>query len=195
MDDFDPASYSSTGFRESNGLAWEHRLYTNGEKLAEKLQEKNWRLTGKDGTTQPVFQFAQEPVTPDTPCTAVTYAMSGSYKTTFAYDSATGKYIRKPMGSTHKDCKTGEATVTDNVFVLYADHSYFADNYHLRTVLSSGDGLYVSAGGCRKIRWQKGDAGDALKLTDGQGNPLTVNPGTSWIAFVPDSNQSQTVTE
>ncbi len=185
-----------SGFRGDNGLSWEHRLYTTGEKLVDALQDREFRLTNEENTA-PVFNFGDQenPVTPATPCTSVTYAMSASNKTTFVYDAQTKKYSRNPNGSLHKDYKSGEATVTDNVIILYANSPYFDDNYHVKTELTSGEGLYVSKGGCQTILWKKnGDTKD-LVLMDENENPLTLNPGSSWIAFPPKSSQSKTVIE
>jgi hypothetical protein len=185
---------SAAGFRENNGLATEHTLYTKGETLAEQLEESDFRVKNQKATKS-VFKFGKKAVTPENPCENVTYAMSSSYRTTFRYNETTGKYTRCPNGEIHRDYKSDKKTVTDNVFVLYAGHSYFEDNYHLQTLLSSGEGLYISKGGYQEIQWEKGDGNDPLKFTDKDGDPLTVNPGKSWIAFVPQGNQDMTEIE
>jgi hypothetical protein len=185
---------NAAGFRESNGLAWEHTLYTKGDKLAEELKNSDRRVENKE-ITPSVFDFTEEKVTLETPCKSVTYEMSSSYTTTFKYNEQTEKYTRCPRGDAHKDYKSKEETVTDNVFVLYADHSYFDDGHHLKTILSSGKGLYVSRGGCQEIKWEKGDGTDPLKLFDADGNSLTVNAGSSWIAFVPENHEKYTEIE
>ena len=186
-----------SGYREDNGLAWEHRLYTSGNKLLEGFASADRRTTSKKDITPSVFQFASQdaPVTPATPCNRVTYAMSSSYKTTFIYDPETKTYSRNPFGNPHSDYKTGDTTVIDNILILYANSPLFEDGYHLRTVLSSGDGLYVSQGGCQEIKWKKGEGAAPLILTDANGNELTLNAGRSWIAFPPVSSQSKTVVE
>ncbi len=191
MDDYEVNNTS--GFRESNGLSWEHRLYTTGEKLMGELENKKYRVTNEKNT-KPVFTFGdpEAPVTPATPCQSVTYAMSSSYKTTFTYDPQTQKYTRQPMGTTHKDYKSGEPTATDNVIILYANSPCFDNNYHVKTVLSSGSGLYVSKGGCQEIQWKKDGDTKPLVLMDKDGKELTLNAGSSWIAFPPTSSQSKT---
>ncbi len=195
MDHFEVSN--SSGFRESNGLAWEHTLYTTGEKLYRALEDRAWRLNAKEEKYPLVFSFGKEdaPVTPATPCNSITYAMSGSNKTTFAYDAQTKQYVRKPSGETHKDYKSGDVTATDNVFVLFANSPMFEDGYHLKTTLSSGKGYYVSHGGCQEIQWKKGSATDPLIFTDSQGKELTVNPGRSWIAFASAALKGKTVVE
>lgn len=184
---------NTSGFREDNGLSWEHRLYTKGDTLSKTLQDRKFRTTNQEAT-KPVFTFGDQenPVTPATPCTSVTYAMSSSNKTTFVYNPETKQYTRNPAGNLHKDYKSGEATATDNVIILYANSPNFDDNYHVKTVLSSGEGLYVSKGGCQSIRWKKDGDTKPLILMDENGKELTLNAGSSWIAFPPVSSQSKT---
>ncbi len=195
MDNYSIGNYSGSSFREDNGLAYEHRLFTTGEKLSTGLAKNNWRNQTKYDLPVKAFTFAQEPQTFSTPCNKVTYEMSASYKTTFTYNPTTKKYTRCPMGNAHKDNATGQETVTDNVFILYANSPHFEDNYHLRTILSEGKGLYVSGGTYTPITWKKGDANDPLKFYAENGEELKVNVGTSWIAFPPASNESKTVIE
>ncbi len=195
MDNYNIGAYSGSSFREDNGLAYEHRLFTTGEKLSAGLQKNDWRTTSKKDVTPNAFTFAEEPQTFETVCNKVTYVMSDSYKTTFTYNPETKKYTRCPGGTPHKDDKTGKETVTDNLFLCYAKSPHFDDNYHLRTILSQGEGLYVSNGTCTPITWEKGDASDPLKFYDQNGEELKVNPGSSWIAFPTVSNQSKTVVE
>jgi hypothetical protein len=195
MDNYSIGGYSGSSFREDNGLAYEHRLFTTGEKLSAGLQKYGWRTTSKKDVTPSAFTFAEEPQTLEKPCNKVTYVMSDSYKTTFTYNPETKTYTRCPMGTPHKDDKSGKETVTDNLFICYAKSPHFDDNYHLRTILSKGEGLYVSGGTCTEITWEKGDASDPLKFYDKNGKELKVNPGSSWISFPPVSNQSRTVIE
>lgn len=195
MDNYSITSYSGSSFRENNGLAYEHRLFTTGEKLSAGLAKYDWRTTSKKDLTPGAFSFAEEPQTFEKVCNKVTYKMSDSYKTTFTYNPETKKYTRCPGGTPHKDDKTGKETVTDNIFICYAKSPHFDDNYHLRTILSNGEGLYVSNGSCTEITWEKGDASDPLKFYDKNGEELKVNPGSSWIAFPTTSNQSKTVIE
>ncbi len=191
MDDFDLGRYEASTFREDNDLAWEHRLYTNGAELQQDFADHEFRTTVSE--SKPLFTFAEAaaPLAGGAPCETLRYAMSESYRTAFVYNAEQGVYTRCPLGTPHSDYKTGEATVADNVFVLYAESPMFDDNYHLRTLLTEGRGVYASQGTSCEIRWSKGDADDPLTLTDVAGAPLTVNPGRSWIAFAPPPAEGQ----
>ena len=194
LDRLDLITNSKYSFREKNGLAFEHTLFTTGELLTQGFAKKEISLVNENITPN-AFTFADTPKTYETPCNQITYVMSGSYTTTFAYNATTKKYTRMPKGEVHKDGKTQEATVTDNLFILYAKSPMFEDNHHLRTILSQGEGLYVTQGTCTPITWEKGDVDDPLKFYDQTGKELQVNVGTSWIAFPLLSAKEKTVIE
>ena len=194
LDDYNVGNVSGDSFRESNGKAWEHTLYTTGEKLTGALTKKEWRLQNKN-TTPNAFVFAEETRTPATPCTSVEFNMSYDYTSTFVYDQASGKYTRTLQGKEHKDYKTGTPTRVTNLFVLYATTVTYPDNKHVVTQYDGGKGIYVSAGGYEPITWDKGDANDPLKFYDQNGKELQVNPGSSWIAFPQKRNESKTVVQ
>ena len=79
--------------------------------------------------------------------------------------------------------------------MLYAPPYEFSDGYHVRTDLDGGSGYYISDGKIKEIKWSKGDASDRLTLKNTDGSELSVNAGTSFIAF-PDINlSSKTVIE
>ncbi len=191
FDYFDLGAHNGYSFRSSNGLSYEHTLYAYGEKLEDGAYD-SFRSDIKSSNKETVFKFSnpEETSPAGTACSSVSYAMSSSYKTTFKYNSETQKFIRQPRGNTQKDYLTGKNIEFKNVFVLFAPVQYFSDNYHVKTILDSGSGYYISDGGYTKITWSKGDASDKLKLKDSSGNDLTVNAGNSWITFVPSDQQS-----
>ena len=192
LDDYNVGYVSGDSFRESNGKAWEHTLYTTGEKLMGALTKKEWRLKN-DHTTPNAFVFAQEPRTPANPCTSVEFNMSSEYVSKFVYDQSSGKYTRTIQGETHKDYKNSTPTQVTNLFVLYANTVTYPDNKHVVTEYDKGKGIYVSAGGYQPITWEKGDPEDPLQFYDESGKELQVNPGSSWIAFPQKRNESKTV--
>lgn len=185
------SSASKYGFREKNGLASEHTLYTTGAKL-----EAGRKALGFETTYTPqkwlTFADAAAPVTPATPCTKLNVFFSGTQKTGFTYDAATGKYIKNSNGKEKTDCKTGEKLAVKNVFVLFTSVSAYADGYHMNIGLDGGTGYYVSAGGAEDIKWSKGGAKDPLKITKLDGTELTVNAGNSYICITGKNDMAKT---
>ena len=80
----------------------------------------------------------------------------------------------------------------ENVIVALADISKYPypgggayDPNYQKVDLSYGSiGYYFSNGRVEPIRWFKGAASDTLRFTDMDENPLTVNCGKTYIAFV-----------
>lgn len=178
-------------FRESNGLAYEHTLYTTGEKLLSGFEKADFRTDVKDSYNTTYFSFNKpdEDKEYQNKCTALEIPMSASYINRFVFNTNTKKYVRYIDGSPQKDIKTGKETAVDNVLVLYDYYSYFSDGYHLRASLTSGSGIYFSPEGYCNVKWSKGAAGNRFTLTDEQGNPFSLNAGTSWVAIAPSGDQ------
>ena len=60
------------------------------------------------------------------------------------------------------------------------------------THLDSGEGYYVSNGGYRKIKWEKGSATSSFKIKDTKGNIIDFNPGKTYVCLTNTSNKSAT---
>ncbi len=178
-------------FRESNGLAYEHTLYTTGEKLIGGFEKNDFRTEIKENKKGSYFPFndPENDTKYENKCTALEIPMSASYITRFVFNPETNKYIRYINGAPQKDIKTGKETAVDNVLVLYDSYSHFADNYHLRASLTSGEGMYFSPEGYCKIKWSKGAATNKFTLTDENGNPFSLNAGKTWVSIAPTSGR------
>lgn len=198
FDFFDLGAQSdSLSMRIKNGLAYEHTLYIKGEAVESAVYDKYRNDISSDLSGKTLFNFAEEAGVPanGNECTSIKYYMSGDNYSTFKYDSQTKKYRRCPFGKSQTDYFTDEAFEFDNVFVLYAPTYDFSDGYHVHTDLDGGEGYYISNGVYKEIKWTKGDASDRLKVYDADGSELSVNPGTSFIAFPEKSLSNRTVIE
>lgn len=181
-------------FRETNGLAYEHTLYTSGSKLAEGIGVKKWdEALGE--ARKDFLQFRREAeaaVPADGACSSVNVKFSGSYITEFRYDSTTQRYTRYFKDALRQDYKTGEDVTVKNVFVLQTDQRLYPDNYHVEVDLDGGSGWYCSNGGYEAIQWSKGDAEDPIVITKADGSTFTANAGNSWICLV-DKDRAVTI--
>lgn len=183
-------SESNYGHRLKNGLASEHTLYTDGEKLWSGLVKD--KVKTERGTDTAWASFADEDagVTLENIASTVSVPFSASYKSVFKYDTATGAYTRYFKDTLRKDYKTGEATKVKNVFVLLTTIKNYPDGYHRQVALESGDGYYCSNGTYTAIKWSKGASTNGFKFTKADGSELTVNAGSSWVCIA-DKNTSQ----
>lgn len=185
----DPVALSENnyGFRNKNGLAKEHTLYTSGEKLWNGLVKSNKKTTN---TTQALWQsFAQETesLTFENAATVITAPFSTVYKSVFKYDEKTGLYTRFFKGIERKDYFTNESTKVKNVFILKTRISNYADGKHRNVSLTSGDGYYCVNGTYKAIKWSKGSSKNGFKFTNTDGTPLEVNAGNSWVCISSNS--------
>lgn len=173
--------------RQSNGLSTEHTLYTTGTNLLTYMQKSGY---DKNVTVKSFANFASEAVTPaEYECSFVRVPFSASYVTDFIYNEETGKYARGKQETPLKDYSTGKTEEFTNVFVLKTTMSFYADNYHRTIDLSSGEGFYISNGGCESIKWEKGSSANSFTFKKADGSALTVNPGNSYICITKTSNK------
>lgn len=191
MDDFDLAKGApgKFGFREKNGLAREHTLYTTGAKVLEGCAAMSWKTEMEPAAAWTSFRQESAPQLPDGgACSGVTVAFSKKYQTEFRYDAATQRYTRYFGGEIRKDYKTGEAVTVKNVFVLFTTVKAYSDNYHMEVKLEGGTGYYISQGGYEEIKWSKGAAADPITVKRADGSAFSANAGNSWICLVNTGN-------
>lgn len=180
------------GVRISNGKAREHTLYAYGDKVWKNIKESDRKIKNTKSGTWQTFASQDAPVTFEKTATSVSVPFSGSYKTTFKYDEASGRYVRYFNGTERKDYVTGESVTVKNVFVLNTPMSHYPIAKYRKISLESGSGYYFVNGTYTKITWSKGAGSDSFVFKDKDGNPLTVNPGNSWVCIA-DKNNSKPV--
>ncbi len=183
----------SVAYRESNGLATEHTLFTTGEKLYNGLKKVG--VTKQKSKGKNWMNFVDEDskyVPEDGECTELYVPFSGSYGVEFKFNKDTGLYDKYRSGSKQVDAGNGETVSVGNVLVLYSNTTAFSDGYHVKTDLSSGKGYYVSNGGYMEINWSKGSASSSFEITDADGNEIDYNPGSTYVCLTQTSNKSGT---
>lgn len=185
---------NSCAERISNGLSYEHTLYTTGKDLYKLLKSKvGLKLKAEQKNWMSFVDEDKKYVPADGVCNEVTVPFSGSYTASFVYNSKTGLYDKYRYGAPQKDYSDGEKVSFGNVLALYTNIYTFPDGKHMQTELSSGKGYYISNGGYREINWSKGSASDSIKITDESGKEIDYNPGSTYVCFTNTSNKSATV--
>ena len=183
----------SVAYRESNGLATEHTLFTTGKKLYKGLKNKG--LTKLDSAQKEWMNFldADSKYVPEGgECKELYVPFAGSYGVNFKFNKDTGLYDKYRGETVQKDAGNDKSVSVGNVLVLYSDTSAFADGYHVKTDLSSGEGYYVSNGGFQEIKWSKGGAKESFVITDKDGEEIDYNPGSTYVCLTRTSNKSGT---
>ena len=179
---------SSDSFRDNNGLALEHTLYTNGDLLKKVIEKKKLDYAGTEKTW---VTFGTEKKAPGTQkAEKIEVVFSGTSGTQFIYDANEQKYARARKGVEYTDLLTGNKELFTNVFVLKTTITDYSDKKHRNISLEGGDGYYASAGGVVPIKWTKGKSKDSFKFTLVDGKELTVNKGNSYVCIM---NENKTV--
>ena len=179
---------SSASKRISNGLAYEHTLYTYGDKLSKLYNDGRTKI--RDSAKNP-FSFSDKAQKYETAAEKVAVKMSGDYTTTFTYDAKAKKYTRgDKVYDAFYDCVTDAKEQFTNVIVMFTDIYSFSDGHHMKSELDSGSGYYFSNGTKCAIKWEKGKSSSPLKFYDESGKSFKLNKGNSYILITDSDNKS-----
>jgi hypothetical protein len=144
------------------------------------------------GPRYTVLQFGDAPAAGSPAARIDLPIQSGVTDVAYAYDSASGLYLRSMGGFPHTDLSTGQPLSAANVLVIYAAHTptdIIEDSLGSRSIridLTSGgrvqllrDGQVYDGG------WSRPDPHAFFELKDAAGNLLRLKPGVTWIQIVP----------
>jgi hypothetical protein len=188
------------------GKAFEHTLFASPSALRELADERG--INGRPefpmymafsesvpGGGQPVADFA------------INYSQGNRCVAQWAYDESQGTWARSQAGQPDVDVLTGEQITAANVLVVFANHVYsdfweqmIGDRsawllsveiqlWGQGTVLEFRDGQVIPG------IWKREARGDVLTFYDGNGTPLPLKPGNSWLQVVPLDTESTEVGE
>ena len=198
LSDLDGQKYDDLAFirDKARNVAYEHTLVLKGDKFRAAVASLGLNTAKREGAQAPfVFTDEAAPRTlPDENGKNIRFVFSQNYRFDFTYNGQSGKYDASLNGSPRAD-DTGTRCAYDNVLVLYTDVEDLNDaDGHLDFRLEKGgEGYYLNGGRAQKLRWEKNGESAPLRLLTADGQPLALNPGTSYIGFVRAANASKTV--
>lgn len=176
--------------RYQNGYAWEHTLFTNGEKLQQGLEDKGYNvpidekadygMTFSDAVTLKNGETANK----------VTVTFKGGKTTVMTYDAATGLYSAAQYGEDHIDANTGETLTYKNVLALYTKQWGVYDGTYTRSyydLIGSGEGHFACNGKIVPIKWIREDLRKPFTYTLADGTPLEFGVGRTYVGIVSDT--------
>jgi len=180
---------------KSRAVSSEHTGYSNGESMAKAIKDKNFN-TQIDSAYSAPFTFVEKDA-PRTPaggaCQSVSFVFSSSYKHEFKYNAAEKLYYNY-MNSKPMVQDGGKQMAVTNTIVLYCPvAAKGTSSGHMEMDLTGGTGLYASNGSQEAITWKKGGPSAMLRLFAADGTELLLNPGKSYIGFVPAAQSGNTV--
>ena len=163
----------------SDELCW----YTRQETLNNGLTSTG---VPQEGVVPGVFNFAAAAETPANAAAAqsLTIQYAEGALARLDWSAQAGAYLKfNSDGSAQVDADTGAQLSFTNVLVLYCSAGVKDDGYTRDYDLTQGTGLYLTGGGWRAVRWQKGEPTAALYLYDEAGDPVQVNPGRTYMGI------------
>ena len=183
------------------GVATEHTMYTNPEKL--------WAIAAKRGLTNvdkegvkwdesfTPWTFKKETPAKTPTAKVVSYEFWDKYSdfdVTWTYDAATNSYLRTNGGKKHLDKNTGKQIAAKNVVILFMDESVANDGYDqgqhmLYGTKGTGKAIIIMDGAATNGTWSKKDRFSPLVLKDTTGKSIEFNPGLIWFSIIPTGNK------
>jgi hypothetical protein len=187
------------------GKAFEHTLFTNPMVLRQLAEERGINERA-EWETYAAFDEQVPPGGQPVSAFRIMY-LPGACTAEWAYDEATGLWDRSMVGRTHVDALTGEQITAANVVMLYANHVY-ADfweemigargNWKLSIQIQlwgQGTALLFRDGEAIPGVWKREGRSDMLTFYHGDGTPLPLKPGNSWMQVVTLETTTEEVDE
>lgn len=182
----DEGSYSQYFFRDfdrySAGIAWEHCLFTSGEKLQSAIEAKKYYTPDNKDYG---LLFDDDVVLPGETANEVTVKFKGGKTTTFTYDAEKKAYKMFQHNQDHIDGNTGEVVTFENVIAIYTKQTYHTDGYHkFYEAIGTGKGHAAINGKIVPITWSRESLRSPFLYYLEDGTRLTMESGQTYIAMV-----------
>ncbi|MCU0520164.1 MAG: DUF3048 domain-containing protein [Anaerolineae bacterium] len=186
------------------GKAFEHTLFASLPALRELAIERG---INQRPDFPMLMAFSEAVPAGGKPMTSLAVDYSAGCLAQWAYSESEGTWARSQSGNPDVDALTGKRITAANVLVVYANHVH-ADFWEQMIGSSSswllsveiqlwgqGTVLMFRDGQAIPGIWKREARGDMLTFYDGNGAPLPLKPGNSWIQVVPIDTESNEVGE
>lgn len=177
--------------KRDQGYAVERCWYTDAALVSAGVDAIGASRTGKGYTLLPFASAKRELSGIDAP--DASFSFSDQTAVGFAYQAETGKYLKTQNGAAHVDELDGSQLAFDNVLILFAQVGLKEDAYCSDYDMSGGTGWYLCGGKAVKLTWEKGAPESPITLKTEDGQELEVNPGRSYLGFVPADREATLV--
>ena len=172
-----------SGFHYTEGTI----AYSNGDLLDAALNSLGLSLN-LDVAPKLPFNFTAPETSIDSltmPCNRVLIPLNSNNTTELKYNAESGRYnyIKNEMPIV--DALNASIVEYDNAFILLADSVTYESAVGTSIIMKtneSGRGYYLTKGSYTEIKWVA--EGNTMTFYDANDNKLTVNRGSSYIAFV-----------
>ncbi len=172
-------------FRDTTKRA-PHNLYGHPDAL--------WAFGGTPAPPPPLFEYLAAGKQPaGTPAASVSIAFRGAYAVGYAWDAATGRWLRSTDGRPFM-ARSGEQIAARNVVILPVTYQGGVGREGSEAqLIGEGDATVLTGGVSIPAHWTRPDKTEPMKLTTAQGAALRLVPGTTWVEL-PDVSYPVMVT-
>lgn len=178
--------------RREQGYAYEHTLFTTGDKLLAALEKKGYAKPS-DKEMDYGYQFAEKPAMTGETAKNITVTFRGGKTTDLAYDAELGLYKASQYKKDHIDKNTGKAVTYRNVLVLQTKQWFEKESSYNRAyynLTGKGEGYFACDGQIIPIKWSRKSVTDPFVYTLADGTPLTLGVGRSYIGVIATSGKA-----
>ena len=115
---------------------------------------------------------------------------TGSPTVTHVWDEGRGGWLRSQDGTPHTTAD-GDQLAPENVVIMITDYTTSPADPISPEVRSTGSGplVVLTDGMVVSGRWERASAADQPTLTDGDGRPIRLAPGRTWVQM-PERGQT-----
>lgn len=136
-----------------------------------------------------VFAFSTSPQ-PSSAAKARSVTFTLGPQVSYQYDAGTNAYLRSENGRPHRSASGAQIAVTNVVIVwVQIDQSQIIDpagnTSPTPVLLGEGNAMILTEGTEHDGTWKRANASSPLTFLDGDGAPIPLAPGNTWIHLVP----------
>ena len=177
-----PAYFYRDIQRQNQGYAYEYTLFSTGSLIAQAMEAKGLHTpSAKNFSLQ--FHETELPAGKNTGEIVITF--KGTKTSTFTYSGVTGLYTMKQFGQAVVDGNNNQPVTFKNVLAIYTNQQRGADNVHMfYDTVGSGEGYLAVNGQIIPILWSRESLRSPFTYTMGDGTPLTLAVGNTYVAVV-----------
>lgn len=169
------------------GYDWRGRMYTSVAAVRDYLAKK-----GLERST-PIEGYSFDSKAPQgEPALSIHIPYPRSSVVDWAYDTASGRYLRAVQGAPHLEGLTKQQIGAENVIVFYTEHKktdIIEDSLGSTAIdivmEGSGRAQLCRDGVVQELRWEQRAPGALIQYYDASGEIAPLKSGKTWIQLVP----------
>ncbi|MEN8098160.1 MAG: DUF3048 C-terminal domain-containing protein, partial [Chloroflexota bacterium] len=186
--------YEDGYYRTGEDKPWEHTLYGEPELFWQVLERKE--LNKRPELSKPMA-FNNETPVGNVPAISTTIEYLDWTTVQWIYDEESGRYSRWADGEIHVDANSDEQITAANVVLLFVPHQIDGSICEFQgadkclafatetQIWGQGPVAVLRDGVMLDGFWQRANREDPLTFIRGDGSPLPLQIGNSWIQVIP----------